>query len=148
MRPLPAAVAMETGTEAEDSRRFAAMHPLSLRQLTLRESDSLRFARRFAPSNRVRCHPTGEPRLTRFPPRGGKRTGFAGSRQATENPVRRFPVWEVPRSGDRGAFLRRCRCSGIPAASRQMHPPAFGSSPEGGAKFLASPFGGSPAQRG
>ncbi len=35
------------------------MHPLSLRQLPLRESDSLRFVRRFAPSNRVRYHPDG-----------------------------------------------------------------------------------------
>ena len=37
------------------------MHPLSRlrRQLTLRESDSLRFVRRLAPSNRVRCHPGG-----------------------------------------------------------------------------------------
>ena len=30
---------------------------------------------------------TGEPGISRFPLRGGKRTGFAGSRQATENPV-------------------------------------------------------------
>ena len=35
------------------------------------------------------------------PPRwGGKRTGFAGSRQATENPVRRFPPGApFPRKG-------------------------------------------------
>ena len=40
------------------------MHPLSLRQLTLRESDSLRFVRRFAPTNRVRCHPGGRARYS------------------------------------------------------------------------------------
>ena len=37
------------------------------RQLTLRESDSLRFVRRFAPSNRVRCHPGGGAKLLAAP---------------------------------------------------------------------------------
>ena len=36
-----------------------SMQSAHLRQLTLRESDSLRFVRRYAPSNRVRCHPGG-----------------------------------------------------------------------------------------
>ena len=31
-----------------------------------------------------------------FPLRGGKGTGFVGSRRATENPVTRFPLGEVP----------------------------------------------------
>ena len=35
-------------------------------------------------------------RRANFPLRGGKGTGFVGSRRATENPVTRFPLGEVP----------------------------------------------------
>ena len=59
------------------------MHPLNLRQLPRR----------------------GSQEKTRFPLRGGKRTDFVGSRQATEKSVRCFPVWEVPHSGQGGVFL-------------------------------------------
>ena len=42
---------------------------------------------------------TGEPGISRFPLRGGKRTGFAGSRQATENPVNPSPCGKSRAAG-------------------------------------------------
>ena len=52
----------------------------------------------------LRASPISSHKLT--PPRwGGKRTGFAGSRQATENPVRRFP----PGAPSQGRGLVLCQ---------------------------------------
>ena len=47
--------------------------------------------------------------------RGGKGTGFVGSPWATENPVTRFPLGEVPRSGQGGALFPRAKpgCKGF-----------------------------------
>ena len=44
-------------------------------------------------------------RRANLPLRGGKGTGFVGSPWATENPVTRFPLGEVPRSGQGGAHF-------------------------------------------
>ena len=49
--------------------------------------------------------------------RGGKGTGFVGSPWATENPVTRFPLGEVPRSGQGGAHFH-ARKGGWPVFPR------------------------------
>ena len=57
-----------------------------------------------APPQTSAAPPEGEP-SSRFPLRGGKRTDFVGSHQATEKSVRCFPVWEVSPSGDKGGCI-------------------------------------------
>ena len=75
---------------------------LNLNQGAFAPRPGLREAVGLAERNRQKRH-----RLkTCCPLRGGKRTDFVGSRQATEKSVRRFPVWEVPRSGQ-GVHLPR-----------------------------------------
>lgn len=141
------------------------MHPLSLRQLTLRESDSLRFVRRFAPSNRVRCHPKGGSRdKNLLPPVGevprsgdgvSKRTGAQGA-IATEHPVRRHQAQSVcicgasrcqvvPFFQRRGCFGRALRCS-LSVQERLAKEPGLGilcrmptEDPRAGPKLIGQP---------
>ena len=85
---------------------------------------------------------TGEPGISRFPLRGGKRTGFAGSRQATENPVNPSLCGK---SRTAGIGVHCCGAAAVPIfppLRGKCTPSAFGSSPGGGAKsFLLPPSG-------
>ena len=96
------------------------MHPFSRlrRQLTLREGNSLRFVRRFAPSNCVRwCNSCSLPprwgSQDLLPPPGWQGNWIRREPQATENPVTRFPVWEIPRSGQGGVFASKTLISSM-----------------------------------